>query len=203
VRSRWLVFAAGVVLFLIAELPAVNELTYDLLTIHLLQNVAMAEWAPALLAFGLPPHLGRPLAERIPWAVALPVWLATYFIWHAPPLYDAALEHPNTLLHLEHASYLAAGVLFWLPLAHGPLPPGGKAAYVFAAFVLCAPLGLLLALIPEPVYSFYEEGGGHWGLDPLTDQQIAGVTMASEQAVVFFAALAYYFHEFLVEQEAL
>jgi putative membrane protein len=203
VNPRWLVFAAGAALFVIAELPAVNELTYDLLTIHLLQNVVLAEWAPALIAFGLPPHLGRPLAERIPWAVALPLWLATYFVWHAPPLYDAALEHPNTLLHLEHASYVAAGVLFWLPLAHGPMPPGGKAAYVFAAFVLCAPLGLLLALIPEPVYSFYEDGGGRWGLDPLTDQQIAGVTMASEQAIVFFAALAFYFHQFLVEQEAL
>ena len=40
---------------------------------------------------------------------------------------------------------------------------GAKAGYVFAAFVLISPLGLLLALIPNTVYDFYD---GHWGLPP-------------------------------------
>jgi putative membrane protein len=203
VRARWLVFAAGAALFLIAELPQVEELTFDLLTIHLLQNVVLAEWAPALLAFGLPPSIGRPLAEKVPWFLALPIWLGTYFAWHVPALYDAALEHPDSLLHLEHATYLAAGFLFWLPVAHGPLNSGAKAGYIFAAFILCSPLGLLLALLPEPIYDFYAEAPGRWGLDPLADQQIAGVTMASEQAIVFFGVFAYYFARFLQEQDAL
>ena len=34
------------------------------------------------------------------------------------------------------------------------------------------------------------------------DQQIAGVTMAVEEAVVFFAAFAFFFARFLSEQEA-
>ena len=67
---------------------------------------------------------------------------------------------------------------------------GAKAGYVFAAFVLISPLGLLLALIPESVYSFYD---GHWGLTALEDQQIGGVTMSSEAALVFFAAFAFFF----------
>jgi len=45
--------------------------------------------------------------------VALPLWVATYALWHVPALYDAALEHPHTLLPLEHATYLASGLLFW------------------------------------------------------------------------------------------
>ena len=40
-----------------------------------------------------------------------------------------------------------------------------------------------------------------WGLDPLEDQQLAGMLMAIEQAVVFFAVFAYWFFRFLAEEE--
>ncbi len=69
---------------------------------------------------------------------------------------------------------------------------GAKAGYVFAAFVLISPLGLLLALIPDSVYNFYD---GHWGLTALEDQQIGGVTMSSEAALVFFAVFAFFSRE--------
>ena len=79
-----------------------------LLTVHLFQNVVLAEWAPLLVVLGLPPALAaaiaRPSAMRLltqP-ALALPVWLANYMIWHLPWVYDTALEHPSSLLHLEH-----------------------------------------------------------------------------------------------------
>src|SRR6266576_4128680 len=47
---------------------------------HLLQNVVLAEWAPALLVFAVPPALGRRAAELQIFRprVALPVWLLTY-----------------------------------------------------------------------------------------------------------------------------
>jgi cytochrome c oxidase assembly factor CtaG len=74
---------------------------------------------------------------------------------------------------------------------------GLKGAYLFAAFVLGSPLGLLLALLPRPVYGFYKDAPQLWGLSDLADQQIAGVTMAAEQAIVFFAVFAHYFLRFL------
>ena len=196
-RGRQASFAGGTALALAALLGPLHELQFDLLTGHLLQNIVLAEWAPALLIFGLPPELGRRLARLTPVWLALPFWLAVYYAWHAPPLYDAALEHANTLLQLEHLSYLVAGAALWLPLAHGTMSNGAKAAYVFAAFLLISPLGLLLALIESPVYDFYD---GHWGLSPLDDQQIGGVTISSEAAVVFFVALAVYFVRFVHDQ---
>ena len=39
-----------------------------------------------------------------------------------------------------------------------------------------------------------------WGLSPITDQQIAGVTMASEQAIVLFAAFAFFLLRFFDEE---
>src|SRR5438094_8940518 len=70
---------------------------------HLLQNVVLAEWAPALFVLAVPPALAarargfvlfRPL-------VALPLWIATYFVWHLPWIYDFALRAPHSVLHLE------------------------------------------------------------------------------------------------------
>jgi cytochrome c oxidase assembly factor CtaG len=88
-------------------------------------------------------------------------------------------------------------VLMWWPVIHGRLSDGIKALYLFGAFVLASPLGLLLALLPTPVYDFYEDAPQLWRLSDLTDQQIAGVTMAVEQAIVFFAVFAYFFLRFL------
>jgi len=197
VRVRRVAFGTGLLLLLVALLPPLHDLSFEVLTMHLLQNVMLAEWAPALLVFGLPAEAGRALAARVPPWIALPAWLLTYFAWHAPPLYDAALRHPTPLLQLEHLCYLTAGIALWLPVAHGRFAPSTKAAYLFAAFVLASPLGLLLALIPSPVYEFYD---GHWGLTALEDQQLAGVTMAAEEAVVFFAAFAYYVRRFMLDE---
>ena len=170
---------------------------------HLLQNVVLAEWAPGLLVLAIPPALAvraggflflRPL-------VALPAWLGTYFVWHLPWIYDLALRQPHSLLHVEHLTYLGAGICMWWPVIHGVYSAGVKAAYVFAAFVLASPLGLVLALIPRAIYSFYVHAPRTWGPSPLADQQIAGVTMAVEQAIVFFAVFLFYFLRFLQEEQ--
>ncbi len=207
--ARWRIacFAAGLLLILAAFVSPLHTLSlHYLLSAHLLQNVVLAEWAPALCVLGLPPAfvaaVGSARAIRFlthPF-VALPLWLGTYFAWHVPAAYDAALRHPSSLLHVEHACYFVTGLLFWWSaLQNEPhrLSGGARAMYLFAAFVLASPLGLLLALIPRAVYQFYVHAPRLWGLSPLTDQQIGGAAMALEQAVVLFVASAYYFLRFL------
>ncbi len=171
---------------------------------HLLQNVVLAEWAPALLVLAVPLAAARQ-ADRFPLfrpLVALPVWLGTYFAWHLPWVYDFALRHPHSLLHLEHATYLLAGICVWWPVVHGRYSAGAKAAYLFAAFVLASPLGLVLALFPRAIYSFYEHAPRTWGPSPENDQRIAGVTMAAEQALVIFAVFTAFLLRFLREEQA-
>jgi cytochrome c oxidase assembly factor CtaG len=210
--ARWRIacFAAAALLLLATAVTPVDPLSYHLLSIHLLQNVILAEWAPLLLVLAVPPALAvaigrvRLSRELVRPPVALVLWLATYYLWHLPPAYDTALEQP-VLLHLEHAMYLGAGTLFWWPAVQDEparLGAGPRAFYVLAAFVLGSPLGLLLALLPDAAYDYYADDGRLWGLSPLTDQQIAGVTMASEQAIVFFAAFVFLLFRFLAEQEA-
>jgi cytochrome c oxidase assembly factor CtaG len=204
-RARLAAAATALALIFFAFATELQGLAlHTFLWAHLLQNVVLAEWAPGLLVLAVPPALAaraRGFALFNPFA-ALPVWLATYLLWHLPWVYDYALRHPHSLLHVEHVMYLAAGVALWWPVVHGTQSAGAKAAYLFAAFVLASPLGLLLALIPRPVYSFYTHAPRTWGPGPLTDQQIAGVTMAVEQAVVFFAVFVYYLLRFLRDEEA-
>lgn len=200
--------AGAAALLLATAITPLESLQFHLLSAHLLQNVILAEWAPALLVLAAPAELaarlaGVPLVRALTFpAVALPLWLLVYFAWHVPPAYDAALEHPDTLLHLEHFSYVAAGCIFWWPALReeAGVSLGGRAGYVFAAFVLSGPLGLLLALLPDAVYGYYEEGPRLWGLSALEDQQIAGVTMSVEQAIVFFAVFAAFFARFLTAE---
>jgi cytochrome c oxidase assembly factor CtaG len=178
--------------------------THTFLWAHLLQNVVLAEWAPALLVLAIPRRIagratGFPLFRPL---VALPLWLAAYYVWHLPWIYDAALRHPHSLLHVEHLTYLAAGVCVWWPVVHGKSSAGAKAAYLFAAFVLASPLGLLLALIPRAIYPFYVNAPRTWGPGPFADQQIAGVTMAAEEALVFFGAFTAYLLRFLADEQA-
>src|SRR6266513_1969654 len=130
-------FLGGLGLILAVFVTPLESLAlHYLLTAHLLQNVALAEWSPALVVLGLPPAAAA------------------------------------------------------------------AAAYLFGAFALASPLGLLLALIPNAVYDFYEPAPRIWGWSPLTDQQVAGLTMAAEEAVVFFGAFAFYFIRFMRRDES-
>ena len=205
-------FLAGCVLLVIALVTPLDTLAREYLVWgHLLQNVVLAEWAPLLLVLGVPPALAAQLTgPRVvrfltrPY-VALPLWVGTYALWHVPALYDAALRHPSSLLAFEHATYVVSGALFWWcvwqDVPHR-LSSIARAGYVFAAFVLSAPLGLVLALVPRPLYDFYAAAPERvWGLSRLEDQQLGGMTMAGEQSIVFFAVFAYWFARFLAEQE--
>ena len=204
-RRRVVAAVAGLALIVAAFATELQQLAlHTFLWAHLLQNVALAEWAPGLLVLAVPPALGRRAAELQVFRpqVSLPAWLLTYVVWHLPWLYDFALRHPHSLLHLEHLMYLGAGVALWWPVIHGRYSSGAKAAYLFAAFLLASPIGLVLALVPRPIYSFYAHAPRTWGPGPLGDQQLAGVTMAVEQAVVFFAVFAMYLSRFLREEQA-
>ena len=209
--SRWRVacFLAGTGLILATAVTPIDSLSYRLLLVHLLQNVVLAEWAPALLVLGMPPALAGELGRvRVVRAltrpvVALPVWLGTYFLWHLPPAYDTALEHP-VLLHAEHASYLAAGVLFWWSVfqdepwhaSSGARADvrlrGVHARRAARPAARAAARGDLLVL---------RRRARLWGMSALTDQQLAGITMAGEQAIVFFLVFTGLFFRFLREEE--
>src|SRR5204862_5344494 len=117
-RRRLVAGALGIGLVFAAFVTQLQPLAnHTFLLAHLLQNVVLAEWAPLLLVVAVPSRLaeraaGFPLFRPF---VALPLWLAAYYTWHLPWIYDSALRQPHSLLHLEHLTYLAAGICVWWP----------------------------------------------------------------------------------------
>src|SRR5436309_1052106 len=111
-------FGGSLLLLAVAFWTPLHHLgLHYLLTAHLLQNVILAEWAPLLAVLGLSPAIAAALARLRVWralthpAVALPLWLADYFVWHVPAVYEAALHRQSWLIHVEHACYFGTGVL--------------------------------------------------------------------------------------------
>ena len=94
--------------------------------------------------------------------------------------------------------------MWWSVFQNAPhrLGAGARAGYVFAAFVLASPIGLVIALVPNVIYDFYADAPERlWGLSTLEDQQLAGILMAVEQATVFFTVFVVWFLRFFAEEE--
>ena len=195
-------FAGGIALIVGAlNSPLGTIATEYLVLFHLLQNVMISDWAPPLLLIGLMPAMragvarvgGRPFGWLTRPQVALPVWLVGWYVVHLGAVYDAAVRDPF-LLALEHAFLIAIGLLFWWPvLCDVPHAAATltRIGYLFAAFVLSAFLGLALTFSP-PIYDYYESLPERlWGIGAQKDQNLGGILMSSEQALVFFAAIVW------------
>jgi cytochrome c oxidase assembly factor CtaG len=195
-------FAAGLVLVAGALNSPLGTIAVEYLVLfHLLPNVMISDWAPPLLLIGLTPAMragiagrGGSLLETITRpAITLPTWLVAWYVIHLGAIYDALLGN-TILLAVEHAVLIAVGLLFWWPvLCDVPrsLATLARIGYVLAAFVLSAFLGLALTFSP-PVYGHYEDLPTRlWGITARQDQNLGGILMSTEQAVVFFAAIVW------------
>jgi cytochrome c oxidase assembly factor CtaG len=132
-------------------------------------------------------------------------WLALVYVWHIPALYNAALEHP--MLHgLEHATFFTAGTLLWWPLIQ-PVPMRNgltglqPLAYIALAKGGLAALGLFLAWSSTAHYPWYEDTPRIWGLNPVEDQNVAGVIMMVEQSLTLVLVMVWVFVRMLARSE--
>lgn len=67
----------------------------------------------------------------------------------------------------------------------------GPLLYMASTKVGVGLLGILLTFAPNPLYPYYEQREGIFGLSAGVDQQIGGELMALEQTIVMGVALAY------------
>ena len=210
-RRPWL-FGLGIALIVFALNSPLETLARGyLLMVHLLQNVMIADWAPPLLILGLTPamraaitrHGGRPFARIVRPRVALPAWLVVWYAVHLGAFYDWALRNPWAL-NIEHGLLLAAGLVFWWPVLareQGLLSTPMSIAYLGAAFISSAFLGLALMFSTSPFYEYYRHVPRLWGLSPARDQNLGGLLMNVEQTIVFFVAIAWFLLQLLEEEE--
>ncbi|MFL6820591.1 MAG: cytochrome c oxidase assembly protein [Bradyrhizobium sp.] len=176
-----------------------------LFSAHMIEHELMMVVAAPLLAYARPngallwslPRAWRPIAGRLVttgvlaagWcAISLPLSATALhglilWLWHAPPLYQLALQ--NGAAHrVQHLSFFLSGLLFWWVLLYGRslgrgsrVRDGISIACLFVTVLHSGLLGALLTLSPR--LWFPQQGllAADFGLTPLEDQQLAGLIM--------------------------
>lgn len=141
--------------------------------------------AAAASAVRLTAALRRALPPPVTFAAFVGVLWATHF----SPLYQASLEH-DAVHAFEHALYVCAGVLFWLPvIAPAPYVPPPHVARVLY-LLLALPQGAFLAFALDaatvPLYQHYSAllGMQH----ALADQRNAAALMWIVGGLLLFCA---------------
>jgi cytochrome c oxidase assembly factor CtaG len=111
--------------------------------------------------------------------------------WHAPPLFDRALEHIGWHI-AQHACFFASSLLFWWAMLHPRERGSGygvSAACLFATSLIGGALGALMSFSSSPWYADYAAMGMTGvGLDPVDDQRLAGLIMWIPGGLVHGAA---------------
>jgi cytochrome c oxidase assembly factor CtaG len=111
---------------------------------------------------------------------------AAIWIWHAPFLFDAAVE--NVALHrLQHLSFLLTGLLFWWSMLRRA-EYGAAVGHLFVTMLHMSILGALIALAPRVLYQLQTADALAFGLTPLQDQQLAGLVMWVPAGTIYAGA---------------
>jgi len=122
-------------------------------------------------------QLWRRLTEPV---TATAIQAAVMWIWHAPALFDRALDSSGWHI-AQHASFFVTSLLFWWAMLH---PRSGRAGYglsaacLFFTSLIGGALGALMSFSSSPWYADYAAMGlSGIGLDPVDDQRLAGLIM--------------------------
>ncbi|HET9014267.1 MAG TPA: cytochrome c oxidase assembly protein [Thermomicrobiaceae bacterium] len=190
-----------VALALLGPLDAFNTASF---AIHMLQHLALIQIAAPLILLGRPvqvllrgvsPRRAGPVVRAVlgrrPVRAVLTVLThpvagflllnGAMVLWHLPRFYDAALRN-DTIHELEHLMFFGFALIFWWAIIepvprHHKLPLPWALTTIFFSGVVATAIGAILTLASTVIYPFYLHVTNPWGLSPMADQQIAGLTM--------------------------
>lgn len=228
-RWRGACLVAGLASIVVVLGPQVDRWADELLWVHMLQHIVLMSVAPPFLVLaapwlplwrGVPLGLRRPLARLV---VALPAAVrralallrepavvfvlaaADLAVWHLPALYDLTLRS-DAVHYLEHALFVALGLLFWLqvldsPPLHARLTALWRAGYATAGAATGWVLALVLALAPTPIYPAYASLARRpGGISALGDQELAAGVMIGIGGIPFALAVFVLIYQWLDEE---
>ena len=214
--SGWLVLT----LSLVSPLHAAGERSF---TMHMIEHELIMLVATLLLAmstsggvmaWGLPrplrlslggswksplQSLWRRLTDPV---TATAIQAAVLWMWHAPVLFDRALESSGWHI-AQHFCFFASSLIFWWAMLHPRRGGYGvSAACLFATSLIGGALGALMSFSSSPWYSDYAAMGMTGiGLDPVDDQRLAGLIMWIPGGLVHGVAAIALFYKWLRASE--
>jgi putative membrane protein len=208
-------FLLGLVLIWIAVASPLSRGDAHSLTVHMVQHLVLMSLAPPLIWLADPvPLLMSALPSRLAESVVRPIarwrpsqrlgrvlgrpfvcWIAAttaLVAWHVPALLTLSMQS-NAWHAIEHASFLAGGLLFWWPVVQ-PSPtssterPWSIVLYLFLATLPCDVLSGFLVFSERVAYPVYLSAPRHANVSVLDDQQRAGALMWTAVTIIYLVA---------------
>jgi cytochrome c oxidase assembly factor CtaG len=215
-RRRSLFFVAGLLTIWVAlETPIDVISDHYLQSVHMFQHVLIGLVAPPLLLLSLSPSMVatllrtpglKALTEPIPAQLIFAVVMGG---WHLPFFYNLTL-HSEGAHVFEHLTFMAGGSLFWWPVvgvtsagAGWRLGEMGRVLYLVFGTVPADTVAVILMFARVPFYSFYLSAPRLVpGIDPLTDQVLAGVVLMAVGKLSYLVAILDLFFGWLARARA-
>lgn len=215
-RGQVVAFLLGVFIMFLALVSPLDELGDSyLFSAHMVQHLFITLVGPPLLLIGTPGWLLRPLWRNrtvfliarvftFP-ALAFLLYNADFWLWHAPPLYNATLENQGIHI-LEHVTFIVFGILNWWPIFSPSeelprLSLGGQILYIFLTGMPTVALGAGLTFFP-PLYAPYLAAPRIWGLSAAVDQQLGGLIMWIPGNIFYIVIVSIIFIQWMQKQDA-
>ena len=221
VNRNALLFLSGWAVLALALLSPLHEGGERSFTLHMIEHelimlvatlLLAASRAGGVLAWGLPQPLRNRLLPALHTRLAA-LWrrltepvtatvlqAAAMWGWHAPVPFELALESRGWHI-AQHASFIATSLLFWWAMIHvrgGRSNYGVSALCLFVTSLVGGALGALMAFSSSPWYAPYARMQlTGIGLDPATDQQLAGLLMWIPGGLVHAAAALFCLYRWL------
>ncbi len=215
-RSQIILFVAGMLVIFLALVSPLDDLGDEyLFSAHMVQHLLITLVAPPLLLLGTPGWLLQPLLRKRTLLiigkvlthpfVAFFLFNLNFWLWHAPPFYDATLSNDN--LHIfEHLLFMITATLYWWPVLSPVeelprLALGGQILYLFLSGMPSVALGAGLTFI-QPLYAPYiQQPIRAWGLTAATDQQLGGLIMWVPVNIIFIIVVSFLFIRWMQAQD--
>jgi cytochrome c oxidase assembly factor CtaG len=209
-------FLLGIFFMFLSLVSPLDELGDSyLFSAHMVQHLVLTMIGPPLLVIGTPGWFIKPLvrnkiafrvAKALTYpAVAFVLYNVDFWLWHAPPLYNATLENQNIHI-LEHLTFIVFGILNWWPMFSQSkdlprLSIGGQVLYLFLSGMPSVLLGAGLTFSP-PLYTPYIAAPRVWGISAATDQQLGGLIMWVPVSISYIVVMSVLFIRWMQQQEA-
>lgn len=156
-----------------------------LFTARVVHHVVLATVLAGALVAATGLHL-----RRLPRSLSLltAIQVLTFWAWHAPPLYAAALAHDGVFWAMQ-LTITATAALWWARLRQ--VSAAAAVTSLLATMMLMGVLGALITFAGRALYAPHWLTTQAWDLSPLGDQQLAGILMwAPASATYLLAAMA-------------
>ena len=209
--TRTIAWLAGLFAVLLALQSPIDRYETALISVHMVQHMLLQFVAAPLLLLGAPitltlrvasapvrAQLLRILHSRAVRVLTHPIvawstFVAVNWFWQFSPAYNAALE-VETIHYLQHATFLAAALLFWWPIAGidpapNKIPYPARILYLAMAIPQNSFFGVTLMNVREEAYPHYATLIRQWGPTLTEDLAMAGAFMWGGAAMMLVPAV--------------